>query len=129
MDDLYRDIILDAYKHPRNRGSLDLPQASFEDENPLCGDVIKIDLNIRDGVVEDARFSGHGCAISQASADLLLERIKGQPLDVIHSLTREDVFEELGVETLTVSRVKCAMLALKVLKAASYGMESSSRPS
>jgi nitrogen fixation protein NifU and related proteins len=129
MDDLYRDIILDAYKHPRNRGSLDLPQASFEDENPLCGDVIKIDLNIRDGVVEDARFSGHGCAISQASADLLLERIKGQPLDVIQGLTREDVFEELGVETLTVSRVKCAMLALKVLKAASYGMESSSRSS
>jgi len=129
MDDLYRDIILDAYKHPRNRGSLDLPQASYEDENPLCGDVIKIDLHIRDGVVEDARFSGHGCAISQASADLLLERIKGQPLDVIQSLTREDVFEELGVETLTVSRVKCAMLALKVLKAASYGMESASRPS
>jgi nitrogen fixation protein NifU and related proteins len=129
MDDLYRDIILDAYKHPRNRGSLDLPQASFEDENPLCGDVIKIDLHIREGVVEDARFSGHGCAISQASADLLLERIKGQPLDVIQSLTREDVFEELGVETLTVSRVKCAMLALKVLKAASYGMESAFRPS
>jgi nitrogen fixation NifU-like protein len=129
MDDLYRDIILDAYKHPRNRGSLDLPQASFEDENPLCGDVIKIDLHIREGVVEDARFSGHGCAISQASADLLLERIKGQPLDVIQGLTREDVFEELGVETLTVSRVKCAMLALKVLKAASYGMESAFRPS
>jgi nitrogen fixation NifU-like protein len=122
MEDLYRDIILDAYKNPRNRGQLELPEASFEDENPLCGDVIRIDLRLNDGIIEDAKFAGHGCAISQASAELLLERVKGRPIEIVQDLGRDDVFEELGVETLTVSRVKCAMLSLKVLKAAAYGM-------
>ncbi len=127
MDDLYRDIVLEAYRNPRNRGEIVDAEASFEDENPLCGDVLHIDLRIRDRMIEDAKFHGQGCAISQASADLLLERVKGQPVDVVLGLTRDDVFEELGVETLTVSRVKCAMLALKVLKAAAYGMEAVSR--
>ncbi|GEM_PF-583657 len=128
VDDLYRELILDAYKNPRNRGRLEEPDASYEDENPLCGDVIRMDLEIRNGVIEAAKFSGHGCAISQASADLILERVKGQPVEVVLSLSREDVFEELGVESLTVSRVKCAMLPLKVLKAAAYGMQPSLKP-
>jgi len=123
VDDLYRDIVLDAYRNPRNRGEIAPADASFEDENPLCGDVLHIDLRIRDGMIEDAKFHGHGCAISQASADLILERVKGQPLDVVQTLGRDDVFQELGVESLTVSRVKCAMLALKVLKGAAYGLE------
>jgi nitrogen fixation NifU-like protein len=122
MDDLYRDIILDAYKNPRNRGHIDMPDVTYEDENPLCGDMVRIDLRIREGIIEDAKFSGHGCAISQASAELLLERIKGQPLAAVPELTREDVFDELGVEHLTSSRVKCAMLPLKVLKAGAYGL-------
>jgi nitrogen fixation NifU-like protein len=123
MDDLYRDIILDAYKNPRNRGHLEAPEAWYEDENPLCGDVVRIELRIRDGMIVDARFSGHGCAISQASADLLLERVKGQPLEVVRDLTREDVFAELGVQSLTSARVKCALLPLKVLKASAYGLD------
>lgn len=123
MNELYRDIILDAYKHPRHRGSIESPEVSYEDENPLCGDVVRIEMRIRDGVIADAKFSGHGCAISQAAAELLLDRVVGQPLEVVQTLSRDDVLDELGVTSLTVSRIKCAMLPLKVLKAGAYGLD------
>ncbi|HNT55956.1 MAG TPA: SUF system NifU family Fe-S cluster assembly protein [Anaerolineaceae bacterium] len=122
MDDLYREVIIEHYKNPGYRGELDPHDFSFEDENPLCGDHLRIDLRVDDaGVVTEAAFSGHGCAISQASADLLLESVIGKSLDEVRQLTKEDLLELLGIELGPV-RLKCALLSLKVLKAGVYGL-------
>lgn len=122
MDDLYREIIIDRYKTPLYRGELDPNDITFEDDNPLCGDHIRIDLRVgEDERVSEAAFSGHGCAISQASADLLIESIVGRPLQEIKQLTKEDVLDMLGIELGPV-RLKCALLSLKVLKAGVYGL-------
>ena len=120
-DDLYREEILDHYKHPRHHGTLEHPDISYADANPLCGYEIRIYLRVKDGVIEDVAFSGHGCSISQASASMLCERIVGRPLEEVRKLTREDVLEMLGIELGPV-RLKCALLALKTLKAGAYGM-------
>lgn len=117
MDDLYRDFILDHYRNPRNAGTLEAPDASFEDTNPLCGDKIRMDLKLRDGVVEDVRFRGRGCAISQASASLLTEAIKGKSIGEINRLGKDDVLANLGI-SISPARLKCALLGLKVLKEA-----------
>jgi nitrogen fixation NifU-like protein len=122
MDDLYRELIIDRYKNPQFRGSLDPHDIAFEDDNPLCGDHIKIELRVDpDNHVSEAAFDGHGCAISQASADLLLESIQGKSLDEVKALTKEDVLDMLGLELGPV-RLKCALLSLKVLKAGVYGL-------
>jgi nitrogen fixation NifU-like protein len=123
MDDLYRQQIIDRYKHPLKRGELDPHDLSYEDENPLCGDRIRIDLRTNaEGIITAAAFSGDGCAISQASADLLAEYIEGKSLNEIRSLTKETVLDLLGIE-LSPIRLKCALLSLKVLKAGAYGLE------
>ncbi len=122
MDDLYREVILEHFKSPQYRGKLDPSDISFEDENPLCGDHIRIDLRVDDqGVVTEAAFSGHGCAISQASADLLLGSVIGKTLEEIKELNKQDVLDLLGIELGPV-RLKCALLALKVIKAGVYGI-------
>ncbi len=122
MDDMYREIIIDRYKNPLHRGELDPHDISFEDDNPLCGDHIRIDLRVgEDDRVSEAVFQGHGCAISQASADLLIESIIGEPLEEVKLLTKEYVLELLGIELGPV-RLKCALLSLKVLKAGIYGL-------
>jgi nitrogen fixation NifU-like protein len=122
MDDLYREIIIDRYKNPQHRGILDPADISFEDDNPLCGDHIRVDLRVdQSNRVVEATFSGHGCAISQASADLLVESIQGKPLEEVKALTKEDVLDLLGIELGPV-RLKCALLSLKVLKAGVYGL-------
>jgi len=122
MDDLYREVIIERYKSPQFKGELDPHDISFEDENPLCGDHIRIDLRVGEsGKVTEAAFSGHGCAISQASADLLLESIIGKSLDEVKQLNRDDVLELIGIELGPV-RMKCALLSLKVLKAGVYGL-------
>ncbi|HEY6866790.1 MAG TPA: SUF system NifU family Fe-S cluster assembly protein [Candidatus Eisenbacteria bacterium] len=120
-DEIYRENILEHYKHPRHHGTLESPDITYEDANPLCGDHLRMDLRVKNGRVEDVRFSGHGCSISQASASMLCERIAGQPLEEIKKLTREDVLEMLGIELGPV-RLKCALLALKTLKAGVYGI-------
>ena len=123
MDDLYRQQIIDRYKHPIKRGVLDPHDITYEDENPLCGDRIRIDLRTDDkGTVTEAAFSGDGCAISQASADLLAEFIEGKSLDEIRSISKETILDLLGIE-LSPIRLKCALLSLKVLKAGAYGLE------
>jgi nitrogen fixation NifU-like protein len=123
MDDLYREQILDRYKHPRMRGTLDPHDYTYEDDNPLCGDRIRIDLRVGDdGRVAQAAFSGSGCAISQASADLLTEAVVGKSLDEVKALAKDDILEMLGIELGPV-RLKCALLPLKVLKAGVYGVE------
>lgn len=122
MDDLYRELIVDRYKNPQHKGHLDPNDISFEDDNPLCGDHIRIDLRIDDtNIVREAVFDGHGCAISQASADLLVESIVGKSLDEVKLLSKEDVLEMLGIELGPV-RLKCALLSLKVLKGGIYGI-------
>ena len=122
MDDFYRELILDHNKNPRFRGTLDPNSFTFEDENPLCGDKVRIDVRLDDqGVVKESAFSGRGCAISQATASMLMERIQGIRLDQVKALTRDDVLDMLGIE-LTPARLKCAMLSLKVLKAGAYGL-------
>jgi len=122
MDDLYRQVIIERYKMPLYRGELDPHDISFEDENPLCGDHIRIDLRVdTNGIVTEALFSGHGCAISQASADLLVESVIGKRVDDVKTLTKQDVLDNLGIDLGPV-RLKCALLPLKVLKAGVYGL-------
>ena len=123
MDDLYREQIIDRYKHPRKRGTLDPHDYSYEDDNPLCGDRIRIDVRVDgDGRISEAAFSGVGCAISQASADLLTEAVVGKTLDEVKALGKDDILEMLGIELGPV-RLKCALLSLKVLKAGVYGID------
>ena len=122
MDDLYREIIIEHYKNPSYRGHLDPHDIFFEDSNPLCGDHIQVELRVdENGSVSDARFDGRGCAISQASADLLMESIIGKSLADVKQLKRQDVLDLLGIELGPV-RMKCALLSLKVLKAGVYGL-------
>ena len=116
------DEFLRRYKNPIYRGVLDPHDISFEDDNPLCGDHIRIDLRVSaDGKVSEAAFQGHGCAISQASADLLVESIHGKPLEEVKQISKEDLLEMLGIQLGPV-RLKCALLSLKVLKAGVYGL-------
>jgi nitrogen fixation NifU-like protein len=118
--DIYKDIILDYYRNPRNFGDLVNPDVRAKDSNPLCGDIIEMQLKINDGKVEDVRFKGKGCAISQASASMLTEVVKGKTLDEIKSLNKADVLKLLGIDP-GPTRIKCALLSLKVVKLGVYG--------
>jgi nitrogen fixation NifU-like protein len=120
-DSLYREAILDHYRNPRNKGNLDPADFSYEDVNPLCGDEIRIDVRTDGERVTAIRFSGRGCAISQAAASILTEMVDGRPLEEVKAISRDDLLDELGVP-ISPARMKCAMLGLKVLKAGIYGV-------
>ena len=125
MDDLYRELIIEHYKNPGYRGELNPADISYEDENPLCGDHIRIDIRLDENkIVKEAAFSGHGCAISLASADLLLESIINKNIEDVKKLTKQDILDLLGIELGPV-RLKCALLSLKVVKAGVYGVNKS----
>ena len=123
FDDFFRQNILDHYQNPRNFGTLEKPDISAEDSNPLCGDKIRIDLRVKNGTIEDVRFTGIGCSISRAAASMLTEEVKGKTLEEVKAIGRDEVLELLGIELGPV-RLKCALLALKTLKVGVYGLQS-----
>jgi nitrogen fixation protein NifU and related proteins len=120
MSSIYSEIILDYYRYPRNKGTLSHPQIHARDSNPLCGDVVEMQLELDEkNVVKDVKFNGQGCAISQASASMLTELVKGKNLDEVRKISKEDILSLIGGQ-LTAVRLKCALLSLKVLKTGIY---------
>ena len=120
--DIYRELILDYYRNPRNFGKLDPHDIDAKDSNPLCGDEVDVQIRVGpDSRIEEIKFTGKGCAISQASASMLTELAKGKQLEWVKQVSKEDILKLLGNPELGPSRIKCALLGMKVLKTGVYG--------
>lgn len=119
-EDIYKEIILDHYRNPRNKGKIDNSEISFQDYNPVCGDRLNLDIKLDNNIVSDIKFDGEGCAISQASASILTEMLMGKSIDDLSKFSKDDLLEELGTPSLGPARIKCALLSLKVLKVGTY---------
>jgi nitrogen fixation NifU-like protein len=115
MNEIYTETILDYFKNPKNFGKLEKPDIESKDSNPFCGDVIEIHIKLKGNVINQARFSGTGCAISQAAASMLTEYIEGKSLDEIQRISKENILDMLGIK-LSATRLSCALLGLKTLK-------------
>lgn len=123
MMDMYQENILDHAQHPRNWGLLEACHFHASDENPLCGDMLEVTLCVDDmGTITAVGWDGQGCAISQAAASMLGEEIVGKPLEVVKNFDKDTILELLGIP-ISMSRIKCALLSLKVVKAAAYNLE------
>ncbi len=120
MDDLYRDYILEHYKRPHNFGELEPHDLEAHEHNPLCGDELGVQIKVRDGKIADLKFQGHGCAISQASASIASEELKGMSLEQVGELGADWMLDLLGIPV-SATRRKCALLNLKVVRGAVTG--------
>jgi nitrogen fixation protein NifU and related proteins len=114
---LYQENIMDHYRHPRNKGVLENPCASKEEYNPLCGDKVRVMINVRDNVLTAIKFDGSGCAISQAAMSMMTERVKNESISTILKIGQEDIIELLGIPIGPV-RIKCALLGLRTIQRA-----------
>lgn len=121
-DSIYREIILEHSQHPKNRGTLEPADYSYEDINPLCGDEVRVDVRVKDNRISEIRFSGRGCVVSQASTSILTEMVEGMTLDEVKAITKDELLDEIGIPV-SPARMKCALLGLKVLKAGIYGID------
>ncbi len=121
-EELYRENILDHYKNPRNYGEIENPDISYFDTNPLCGDELQMQIKVKDGKADDVKFKGKGCSISLASASMLTEMILGQDMEEVKKIGKKEILDAVGLQ-LGPSRIKCALLSLKVLKAGAYGLK------
>ena len=117
MDDLYRENLMDHYRHPRNHGPLEAADAEAEGQNPLCGDQVVVSVRIDDGRIGQMRFTGHGCAVSQAATSMLTELVEGMAIEEVAALPSQAILDELAIP-LSPMRVKCAVLGLGTLKVA-----------
>lgn len=121
-DSIYREIILEHSQHPRNRGTLEPADYSYEDTNPLCGDEVRMDVRVTDDRIAEIKFSGRGCVVSQASASILTEMVEGKTLNEVKAISKDELLDEIGIPV-SPARMKCALLGLKVLKAGIYGID------
>jgi nitrogen fixation NifU-like protein len=119
-DEIYREVILDHYRHPHNFGKVEKPDFGAEDSNPLCGDHIEITAKVSDGKLSEVKFVGRGCAISQASASILTDLVQGMPLEQLEKFDKDQLLEAMGNPDLGPVRIKCALLSLKTLKLGLY---------
>lgn len=119
--DIYQEDIMDHFESPRNFGHLNHPSVVIKDSNPFCGDSFEMELLVESDIVKEVMFSGHGCAISTASASMITEKIKNKTIEEVSKLSKEDVLKMMNIE-LSPTRLKCALLPMKITKLAAYSL-------